>query len=153
MYVYRKIYKPFITLIIMGSVRTIYVPEEINKKLAHHGNASQLITRLLCEYFGNLNKNLTNNNASANDWITDVDKELKEQEVINNGLKEKKDKQKETIKQNLKDFVLRDVTEDELNNYMELFANGKTDLWTYAEELKKKDELKVLEEIDKSTGK
>lgn len=134
----------------MGSIRTIYLPEEINKKLGHHGNASQLITRLLCDYFGNLNKSLSDNNSSASDWITDVDKELKEQEEANKKINEKKEKQRETIRQNLKEFIMRDVTEEELNSYLDLFAEGKVDLWSYAEELKKKDELKVLEEINKS---
>jgi hypothetical protein len=135
----------------MGSVRTIYLPEELNKKLAHHGNASQLINRLLCEYFGSLNKELSNKNVSANDWITDVDKELKEQEVIDNALKQKKEKQKEVIKNNLFDFVQRDITFEEIEEYLELFNSGKMDLWTFAEELKKRDELRTLNEIEKST--
>lgn len=134
----------------MGSVRTIYIPEELNKKLAHHGNSSRLITRLLCEYFGSLNKDISKNNVTANDWITDVANELKEQESIDKALAQKKDKQKETITQNLKDLVMRDVTDKEINDYMELFNSGKMDLWSYVEELKKKDELKVLDEIQQS---
>ena len=135
----------------MGRTKLLYLPDNIWDNLQREENASALVSKLLNDHYNN---NVTSSvNLSADELINNVAQE----ELSNNiaqAIKDKKLKeQKESVRNYLTELIGREVTKCELEDYLFRFRSGEKDLdvFSYSEELKKKDELIVLEEIEKST--
>jgi len=135
----------------MGRTKLLYLPDNIWDNLQREENASALVSKLLNDHYNN---NVTSSvNLSADELINNVAQE----ELSNNiaqAIKDKKIKeQKESVRNYLTELIGREVTKCELEDYLFRFRSGEKDLdvFSYSEELKKKDELIVLEEIEKST--
>ena len=51
-----------------------------------------------------------------------------------------KEEKIKNIQKNFKDLIKRELTEKELEKYLKLFENGKTNIWKFAEQISVTDE-------------